>query len=423
MITETNIKKRKPFKLLAFKPKKTNRLLSYINSMSENGLHLDKIQGSCCYFSRDDDARFLYGVSLRSDGGVYEVLGSEWKYVFSFKGVRFYRKKIACELYYEKKKFSRSKNPSKAESEWLKARHADGEMLVGHTGKEYLFDDVDTKNGYDDDPVEYRGFTVSEDLTETENRKLIELTRRGWKFLFTTNNGRRYYYSRVQSETPGSRGTVAEVATAFLGATLSLIFMFISLGGVLFTIIRSMFSGGQFDPKRILTNGVKPEWLFIIGVICTFIFGITYLVLSSAFTKRVEARRRKHARLSRLNNTQANGYQNTYSAQPEYRETGYALSGGAYRAPTEHLTPSANSHIEYTSDIGITALVFNILAILVSCAVFTACVIFCYGYFTSGTASARWILVPAFLGICFFPFIVYGSAEKCVAFILARRRK
>ena len=188
-----------------------------------------------------------------------------------------------------------------------------------------------------------------------------------------------------------------------------------------------MFGDGGFDPKRILTHGVKPEWLFIIGVIGTFVFGIAYMVFSSVFTKRVEARRRKHARLSRLTSTSPES-NNGYYGSPKSRETGASLSCDAYQAPNENVAPGMGSFSvkgnEYGSDIGVTGLVFNILAILVSCAVFTACVIFCYGYFTSGGASsARWILVPAFLGICFFPFIVYGSAEKCVTFFSARRRK
>ena len=150
------------------------------------------------------------------------------------------------------------------------------------------------------------------------------------------------------------------------------------------------------------------------------------MVLSAKFTKRVEARRKKHARLSRLNSAAQN--QNTFYGQPVSRETGAELSCDAYQAPTEYAAPEMGSFqimgSEYGSDIGVTGLVFNILAILVSCAVFVACVVFCYGYFTSGGASsARWILVPAFLGICFFPFIVYGSAEKCVTFFSARRRK
>ena len=426
MITEINIKKRKPFCLMAFKAKKTDRLLSYINSMSEKGLHIDKAQGSCCYFSRDEQARYIYAVSLRPDGGIYEVLGSEWRYVFTFKGVRFYRKKLPCDLISEKKSFSRSKNPSKAESEWLKAKRTDGERLVAYSGKEYLFDDTISYDGFEDEPGEYKAFNVSEQLTETENRKLIELTKRGWKFLFTTNNGKRYYFFRTESETPGSRGTVTEVATAFLGATLSLIFMFVSLGGILFSVIRSMFADGRFEPKMILTDGVKPEWLFIIGVIGAIVFGIAYMILSAKFTKRVETRRRKHARLSRLNSTTQN--QSSLYGQPISRETGATLSCDAYQAPTENAAPDMGEFSvrgeEYVSDIGVAGLVFNILAILVSCTVFVACVVFCYGYFTSGGASsARWILVPAFLGICFFPFIVYGSAEKCVTFFSARRRK
>ena len=397
---------------MRFSEKKTVGLLSYINSMSERGLHLDKIQGSCCYFSRDDGALFMYGVSTRSDGGVYEVVGSDWSYVFTFKNVRFYRKKIPFDPIYEKKSFSRSKNPSKAESEWLKAKHSDGERLVGFVGKYYVFDDTVNDSGIEDEPCEYRALNVSSELTEAENKKLIEITRRGWKFLFTTNGGRRYYFSRIESDTPGSRGTVTEVATAFLGASLSLVLMFISLGGIVYSVIRSMFGGGQFDPKRILLYGVKPEWLFIIGVIGTFIFGIAYMVLSASFSRRVEARRRKQERLSRINDTAPN--QNSDYDAPASLENGFALSDDAYQAQSDSYT---------YDDMGITGLIANIIAILVSCAVFTACVIFCYGYFTSGTASARWILVPAFLGICFFPFVVYGSAEKCVAFILARRRK
>lgn len=411
---------------MAFKAKKTDRLLSYINSMSEKGLHIDKAQGSCCYFSRDEQARYIYAVSLRPDGGIYEALGSEWSYVFTFKGVRFYRKKLPCDLISEKKSFFRSKNPSKAEREWLKSKRADGEILVAHYGGEYLFDDTTSCDGFDDETGEYKAFNVSEELTETENKKLIELTRRGWKFLFTTNNGKRYYFFRPESKTPGSKGTVTEVATAFLGATLSLIFMFISLGGILFSVIRSTFANGQFDPKRILTNGVKPEWLFILGVIGTFIFGIAYLILSARFTKRVDTRRRKNQRLSRLENMTSEHQYTDYTESP-LCESCASLSCDAYQAPTENAAPEMSSFSanagEYGSDIGITGLIFNILAILVSCAVFAACVMFCYGYFTSGTASARWILVPAFLGICFFPFIVYGSAEKCVAFFLARRRK
>lgn len=426
MITEVNIKKRKPFRLMAFKAKKTNGLLSYINSMSEKGLHIDKAQGSCCYFSRDEQVRYIYAVSLRPDGGIYEALGSEWKYVFTFKGVRFYRKKLPCDLVSEKKSFSRSRNPSKSESEWLKAKRADGERLVAYSGGEYLFDDTVSYDGFGDETGEYKAFNVSEELTEIENRKLIELTRRGWKFLFTTNNGKRYYFFRPESETPGSKGTVTEVATAFLGATFSLIFMFVSLGGILFSVIRSMFGDGGFDPKRILTHGIKPEWLFVIGVIGTFIFGIAYMVFSAIFTKRVEARRRKHARLSRITNTPPPTLSDPSYTVPQDTENTFSLSYSAYQAPTQNVSPesSFSGGGEYGSDIGITGLIFNILAILVSCAVFTACVVFCYEYFTSGGASsARWILVPAFLGICFFPFIVYGSAEKCVTFFLARRRK
>jgi hypothetical protein len=136
------------------------------------------------------------------------------------------------------------------------------------------------------------------------------------------------------------------------------------------------------------------------------------MVLSASFSRRVEARRRKQERLSRINDTAPN--QNSDYDAPASLENGFALSDDAYQAQSDSYT---------YDDMGITGLIANIIAILVSCAVFTACVIFCYGYFTSGTASARWILVPAFLGICFFPFVVYGSAEKCVAFILARRRK
>ncbi len=412
---------------MSFSGKRTDKLLSYINSMSEKGLHIDKAQGSCCYFSRDEQVRYVYAVSLRPDGGIYEVLGSEWKYVFTFKGVRFYRKKLPCDLISEKKSFSRSKNPSKAESEWLKAKRADGERLVAYSGGEYIFDDTIDHSGFEEETGEYKSFTVSEELTETENKKLIELTRRGWKFLFATSNGKKYYFFRAESETPGSKGTVTEVAAAFLGATFSLIFMFASLGGILFSVIHSMFIGGHFDPKMILTNGVKPEWLFIVGAIGAFIFGIAYMIFSTVFTKRVEARRRKHSRLSRLKNTSSEPNEPRYNST-QSRETGATLSCDAYQAPTENVAPEFGAFSvkenEYGSNISVTGLIFNILAILVSCAVLTACVIFCYGYFTSGGASStRWILVPAFLGICFFPFIVYGSAEKCVTFFSARRRK
>ncbi len=407
---------------MMFNGKKTEGLLSYINSMSSKGLHIEKAEGSTCFFSRDEGARYLYATSNRSDGGIYETLNSEWRYVFTFKDVRFYRKQLPSELSTEKKSFIREKNSDKAESEWLKSKRAEGERLVAFTAGEYVFDDS-IEYGFETEPGEYKVFSVSRELTENENKKLIDLTKHGWKFLFASDNGRRYYFFRAESETPGSRGTVTEVATAFLGATFSLIFMFASLGGIVFSVIRSMFFNGAFDPKRIVTDGVRPEWLFIIGVIGTFIFGIAYMIFSAIFSKRLEARRKRGARLLRI--AEMTAERNTPDQESPHTQENTTL----YTEPQtdENAAPDMGAFsvkgAEYGNDIGITGFIFNVLAIVISCAVFAACVIFCYVYFTVGTANSRWILIPAFLGICFFPFVVYGSAEKCAAFISARRKK
>ncbi len=419
---------------MTFSGKKTEGLLSYINSMSAKGYHIEKVVGSSCYFCPDGNVRYFYSVSLRADGGIYEALESEWSYVFTFKGVRFYRKQLSSDLSSEKKSFSRERNAAKAESEWLKAKHDEGERLVAFCAGEYVFDN-EIEYGFESETGEYRTVTVSEELTDDENDKLIDMTKHGWRFLFSSANGRKYYFFRAEADTPGSRGTITEVASAFLGATFSLILMFGSLGLTIFSVLRSMFSDGRFKPEKILTDGIRPEWLFVLSIIGTFVFGISYLIFSAVLSKRLEARKKKGERLHRIAEMKASNAaesadtaegdgdipatcpdpyaEQAYNAEPADADDNAAPSMGAFSVKGD----------EYGSDIGVTGFIFNILAIIASIAVFTACVIFCYCYFRSGTANSRWILIPAFLGICFFPFVVYGAAEKCGSFISARRKK
>lgn len=411
---------------MIFSDKKTEGLLSYINSMSAKGYHIEKAEGSSCYFYPDDEVRYFYAVSLRTDGGIYEALDSAWSYVFTFKGVRFYRKQLPSEITSQKKNFSREKDPKKAESEWLAAKRDEGERVTAFCSGEYIFDS-EIEYGIDRESGKYRTVEITSELDDSENDKLIELTRHGWRFLFSSDNGKKFYFFRAESDAPGSRGTIAEVATAFLGATLSLILMFGSLGITVLTVIRSMFFDGSFDPRRILTDGIRPEWAFALSMLGTFAFGISYLVFSAMLAKRAEARRKRGERLHRMAEAQKSPLPQDLPEPSDDGQINDEALDISDDPSSENAAPSVGAFSvkgdEYGSDIGITGFIFNLIAIIVSCAVFAACVIFCYGYFTSGTENARWILIPAFLGICFFPFIVYGAAEKCGAFISSRRKK
>lgn len=118
----------------------------FLNEMSANALHINKIGSFSCSFTEDTAIRYVYSICGEDEDILYTEK-SGWEHFYTFKGVSFYRKAIPADAV----KLTRTykKKHSHQEISWLNARLSEGLSLIAKIGNEYIFARDDEKKDYE----------------------------------------------------------------------------------------------------------------------------------------------------------------------------------------------------------------------------------------------------------------------------------
>ncbi len=129
-----------------FSAKNKAPMQKFLNEMSENALHINKIGSFSCSFTEDASIRYVYSICGEDEDILYTEK-SGWEHFYTFKGVSFYRKLIPLDAV----KLTRTYNKKQLHQEisWLNARLSEGLSLIAKIGNEYIFARDEEKKDYE----------------------------------------------------------------------------------------------------------------------------------------------------------------------------------------------------------------------------------------------------------------------------------
>ncbi len=244
--------------------------------MSANGLHINKIGKSKCFFDEDATVRYLYSV-CGDDEDFFYTEKSGWTHFCNYKGVPIYRREVPPDAVKLVRNYG--KKHLKQEKSWLNARLAEGLLLIGRIENEYIFMRTGEYVDY-----EYVTLPISKpkkrknDKDDTKMRSLAEAKK--MTFITTDSGGSVYYFIKDAKaknavlETKGKRLS-DQIFSAF-GATGSTLGLFAAIVATLY---------GLFGEKQLL----KP--LAIGGGVTALIFAVAFVVCLKRFKRISEERR------------------------------------------------------------------------------------------------------------------------------------
>ena len=183
------IKKSSFFRNTAFSQKKCAPMQRFINQMSKNGMHLERMGKFKCVFSENAGVRYVY--SLCGEGGstLYTESG-DWEHFLTYKSVMFFRRAVPADAVKIERKFK--KGQSGLERNWLNARLGEGLYLIGKVENEYIFGRSDEYRTY-----EYQIRTPSS--PKKNPKKAVDPADtlkdiKGLKFITVSSDGSCYYF-------------------------------------------------------------------------------------------------------------------------------------------------------------------------------------------------------------------------------------
>lgn len=255
-----------------FSARKTAPMLKYLNEMSKNGLHINKIGKLSCSFTEDASIRYVYSICSEHDEALYTEK-SGWEHFCNYKGVPFYRKAVPADAVKLTRSFK--KKQLHQEERWLNTRLGEGLALIAKIENEYIFERTDEKKDFEYS-IRYKQKQKKKGDTETDS-PLGDIS--GYVFVCVTEDGA-YYLIKDEAakhsvdEKRGKRlSNLLFCATVVTAATLGFCaFLLISLFGFI--------KGGNLKIPMLIIGGVG-------ALICAIIFAV-YL---SKFKKITEARR------------------------------------------------------------------------------------------------------------------------------------
>lgn len=241
--------------------------------MSANGLHINKIGKSKCFFDEDATVRYLYSVCGEDEDAFYTEK-SGWTHFCNYKGVPFYRRAVPPDAV--KLVRSYGKKHLKQEKSWLNARLSEGLVLIGRIEDEYIFMRTNEYVGY-----EYITVPIVKNKKSKEKKRPSPLDEADkMTFLTTDSKGSVYYFIKDAKaknavlEAKGKRLS-DQILSAF-GATGSAV-------GFLSAITATLY--GLFGENRL----IKP--IVIAGGAAALIFAIGFAVCLKRFKRISEERR------------------------------------------------------------------------------------------------------------------------------------
>jgi len=280
------------FKNLFFGQKNRAPMQKYLCEMSENGYHLVKIGKFKCVFSEEPIKRYIYSLCAEGDESLY-ALGSEWELLLTFKGVLFYKKEVPSDAVVIPRVFNKKR--SSLELKWLNARLAEGLVLIGRLGNEYIF-----KRSTEYVDHEYYIKRVSKKKKPSKKAKNKKHTGQDtfsevktMRFVTVSPNGDTYYFlkdAKIKNSVIENRGKrLSDQLLALFISTGSALAFCASVLLALFGILSAKTNGASFIP-----------WL-VGGGAAALVFASLFVSFFLRFQKIAEARKiraeEKRARL------------------------------------------------------------------------------------------------------------------------------
>lgn len=270
---ETNrylIKKSSFFRNTTFSAKKCAPMQRFINQMSKNGMHLERISTFKCIFSEDASIRYIY--ELCGEGGATLYTGSdEWEHFLTYKNVMFFRKSVPADAVHVERKFK--KDQLGLERNWLNARLSEGLYLLGKVENEYIFARSKAYETYEYQIKKPEKTKKKDQVDPADTLKDIS----GLKFVTAAIDGSCYYFlkdAHIKNRFVETRGR--RLSDQLLAATVSILALiaFIALSALtVFGAIRNS----------------KP--FILLGAAGLVIALITFIVYFRKTQKIAEARR------------------------------------------------------------------------------------------------------------------------------------
>lgn len=197
------VKKSALFKKPALAPKRRAALQKYLNQMSKNGLHLERIGKLKYVFTEDASIRFIYAVCGEWGKTLYSESG-EWENFLTVKNVTFFRKSVPADAVSIERKFG--KKQQALEKNWLTARLAEGLCLIGRVENEYVFRREGEYGSY-----EYHIKTADLKKCKKNNTDPTDSLGgiRGLTFVTASSDGTTYYFlkdAKIKNSVTENRG-------------------------------------------------------------------------------------------------------------------------------------------------------------------------------------------------------------------------
>lgn len=197
------VKKSALFKKPALAPKRRAALQKYLNQMSKNGLHVERIGKLKYVFTEDASIRFIYAIAGEGGETLYSESG-EWENFLTVKNVMFFRKSVPADAVSIERKFG--KKQKALEKNWLTARLAEGLCLIGRVENEYVF-----RRGSEYGSYEYHIKTADLKKCKKNNTDPTDTLGgiRGLTFVTASSDGITYYFlkdAKIKNSVTENRG-------------------------------------------------------------------------------------------------------------------------------------------------------------------------------------------------------------------------
>ena len=233
----------------------------YLNEMSANALHINKIGRFSCTFTEDATLRYVYSICGEHEDCLYTEK-SGWEHFCTFKGVSFFRKVVPADAVKLTRQYK--KKQASQEISWLNAKLGEGLSLVAKLGDEFIFERTDEKKEY-----EYSIKYKQKKKKKNDGQAYMPFGDiSGYTFVCSAESGNHYF---IKDES-ARHSVLQNRGKRFSDLLFSALIIAGSAIGFCASIVAMIFS--------LFTNNVFKTPLLILGAVgtlaCTVIFGVFF---------------------------------------------------------------------------------------------------------------------------------------------------
>ena len=244
----------------------------FINQMSRNGMHLQRMGKFKCIFSENASIRFIYALCGEGGATLY-TQSTDWEHFLTYKNVMFFRKAVPNDAVRIERKFG--KNQLALERNWLSARLAEGLYMIGKVDNEYIFARSEEYRDYEYQIKKPQKVKKNKKATSDPSDTLKDI--KGLKFVTVSSDNEAYYFlkdAKIKNRILENRGK--RLSDQLLAAFVSVL---------------SVIGFGAFAALTVYGVIKDSTLLTVLGAIGLFVTFISFIVFYRRSQKIAELRR------------------------------------------------------------------------------------------------------------------------------------